>query len=191
MTTDPPVPPVTEAMREEARRRPGGWVYAIDPAFDPDGAVPPHGVIGAWKVSERGEITGDFEHNPNYQPSPKALGFPPPTDPLDEAAQLAATGHGGEPRLIGLLLDRDVYVSDLGAGVIHVVDDDRGPKVLVFTSEEHITPETAGVQRLPGRDLAARVTPECDIEINPAGLVPVRVSGAAVAARLRGSTPGD
>lgn len=43
---EPDFPP---ELLAEARSKPGGWVYAIDPAYapdGPDGAVPPEGIIG-------------------------------------------------------------------------------------------------------------------------------------------------
>lgn len=63
-----------------ARQNPGGWLYDIDPLFDPDGEVPPYGVAGGWRVDDAGRITDEFEANPAYRPSPTALRFPtPPT----------------------------------------------------------------------------------------------------------------
>ncbi len=56
----------TDAARAEARQNPGGWVYAIDEIYGPDGAVPPEGIKGAWRVDENGEIVGEFIPNPNY-----------------------------------------------------------------------------------------------------------------------------
>lgn len=61
--------PTSEA-RAEARLNPGGWVYAIDDRYDPNGAVPPEGIKGAWKVDERGHIVGEFIPNPRYTPAP-------------------------------------------------------------------------------------------------------------------------
>ena len=58
----------TPAARAEAKLNPGGWVYAIDGRFDPNGAVPPEGIKGAWKVDEWGEIVGEFLPNPRYRP---------------------------------------------------------------------------------------------------------------------------
>jgi hypothetical protein len=171
MSDDRPVPPITEALREQARRQPGGWMYAVDPAFDPDGAVPPHGVIGAWKVDGRGEITGEFRHNPHYRPSPAAMGLSAPTDPLDEAAQLAAAGHGSVADVIDRLLDREVYL----------VDDDR-PVVEVFSDPAHLPPDAAGRARLiAGFDVAGRVGLDRAVEVNPGGGGRVRVSGAELA----------
>jgi hypothetical protein len=51
----------------EARRVPGGWVYEIESGVDPMGRVPPELVIGAWAVSESGELTGEFISNPKYR----------------------------------------------------------------------------------------------------------------------------
>ncbi|HCU91534.1 MAG TPA: hypothetical protein DHU96_01735 [Actinobacteria bacterium] len=59
----------------EARLKPGGWVYAIDPAYapeGPDGAVPPEGIIGAWKIADDGTPTGEYQANPRYGSSPSA-----------------------------------------------------------------------------------------------------------------------
>jgi hypothetical protein len=57
-----------DQIREEAKRHPGGWVYAIDGHYDPNGAIPPYGIKGAWKVNDSGEIVGNFIPNPNYDP---------------------------------------------------------------------------------------------------------------------------
>jgi hypothetical protein len=57
-----------QALLEEARTKPGGWVYEIDPRYDPDGAVPPEGIKGGWKVGDDGLPTGEYQANPNYRP---------------------------------------------------------------------------------------------------------------------------
>ena len=58
----------TPEARDEAKRNPGGWVYAIDGRYDPDGRIPPQAIQGAWKVDENGEIVGEFIPNLNYIP---------------------------------------------------------------------------------------------------------------------------
>jgi hypothetical protein len=64
------VPP--PELVEEAKANPGGWVYEIDGdrVDDPNGAVPPDAIIGAWKVDARGNLSGDYQANPNYGPLP-------------------------------------------------------------------------------------------------------------------------
>jgi hypothetical protein len=66
---DEAVHTLTNDASEEARRNPGGWVYKIEGNYGPDDAVPPEAIVGAWKVDEDGNITGDFIPNPNYRPS--------------------------------------------------------------------------------------------------------------------------
>jgi hypothetical protein len=61
----------TPEARAEAKNHPGGWVYAIDARYDPNGAVPPEGIKGAWRVDQAGEIIGEFVPNPNYVPNQK------------------------------------------------------------------------------------------------------------------------
>lgn len=57
-----------EAMVREARANPGGWVYEISGEYDPNGAVPPHAIKGAWRVDERGEIVPEsYTPNPNFR----------------------------------------------------------------------------------------------------------------------------
>lgn len=58
-------PPEAKA---QAKLNPGGWVYAIDGRYDPDGAVPPEAIQGAWRVDETGEIIGEFIPNSNFVP---------------------------------------------------------------------------------------------------------------------------
>jgi hypothetical protein len=57
----------SQEARDEAKKNPNGWVYKIDGNFAAREAVPPERIIGAWKVDERGNITGAFIPNPNYR----------------------------------------------------------------------------------------------------------------------------
>ncbi|MGH2749003.1 MAG: type VII secretion system-associated protein [Actinomycetota bacterium] len=183
------VPPVTDTVRAQARENPGAWVYVIDPSFNVDGEVPPFGIVGAWKVDDRGEITGDFRHNPNYRPSPLALDIPPPTDSLDEAVHRAATGYGTEDDLVDTLLDHDLLLIQGNEGGIFVAHDDRGRFVQVFSSDEHLPERWSAWPRMRGRDLAALVTPDCDLEVNPESPARVRIPGKDLAAALQQSPP--
>ena len=57
----------TDTAREEAKQNPGGWVYKIEGNFTPEDAIPPEAIVGAWKVDDNGNITGDFIPNPNFR----------------------------------------------------------------------------------------------------------------------------
>jgi hypothetical protein len=65
----PSPPSFPDELLSAAAQTPGGWVYAIDPAFDPRDRIPPEGVIGAWKIDDSGQPTGEYTPNPNYRPS--------------------------------------------------------------------------------------------------------------------------
>jgi hypothetical protein len=52
-----------------AAQNAGRWVYEIDPALDRARSVPPHGIVGAWRIDETGSPTGEFVANPSYRPS--------------------------------------------------------------------------------------------------------------------------
>ncbi len=62
-------PPFPDELLTAAAEVPGGWVYAIDPAYDPNGTVPPEGIVGAWEIGADGHPTGTFRRNPNSQAS--------------------------------------------------------------------------------------------------------------------------
>jgi hypothetical protein len=59
---------ITPDMIAEAKHNPNGWVYKIDWVYEFDQHVPPHAIVGAFKVDESGQLTGEFEPNQNYRP---------------------------------------------------------------------------------------------------------------------------
>lgn len=62
-------PEINDAMKEQARQRPGGYVYCIDPQYAKDGAggaIPTEGIIGVYPVDANGNIIPEFTANPNY-----------------------------------------------------------------------------------------------------------------------------
>lgn len=63
-------PEITEEMKAEAKNRPGGYIYCIDPNYAKDGvngAIPPEGIIGAYPVDDAGNVIDEFQANPNYK----------------------------------------------------------------------------------------------------------------------------
>lgn len=183
MTEQRGVPPLTDELRARGRGAPGTWLYAVDPAYDPAGAVPPEGIVGAWRVDARGEITDAFEHNPRYRPSARALELPEPTDAVDAAIQAAATGHAG---------DEQVARAVAGARLLLAEDDDSrlvsvptggGPVVCAYSSPVHA--ERSGRRRwrtMAGHELAAVLPPGHDVMVNGESPASVVVPGAALRA---------
>ncbi len=174
-------PPLTPALRAGARRSPKTWLYVIDPAFDPDGEVPPHGVVGAWWVNGRGQISGEFRRNPGYRPSPRALELERPADPLDDLLQRAATGHASDAELVGALLDAELFVfaREDRPGRLYSVEGHEGRRLLqAFTSEARLPAEWARWEKVTGRGLAPALAGP-DLELNPGGPVSVRIPGEA------------
>jgi hypothetical protein len=59
---------ITAEVIDAARQHPNGWVYKIEGTFGSEDYVPPESIVGAWKVDEHGQLTGEFVKNPKYQP---------------------------------------------------------------------------------------------------------------------------
>lgn len=163
-----PIPPVTDTVRAQAAGHRNSWVYAIDPYFDPNGKVPPYGVVGAWKVDAHGQLTGEFQRNANYRPSPRALGIAEPTDAVDAAIQLAAAQYASEADLRRALLEAVVYVTP------HVPPGDGSPIVL-YTSPAQAESSAPELRRIPFPELL-QVLPEGSVlRLNPGGSASVEI----------------
>lgn len=60
---------ITEEVVRAARANPNGWVYKIEGSFGVTEHVPPEAIVGAWKVNEKGNLTGEFVPNDKYTPT--------------------------------------------------------------------------------------------------------------------------
>jgi hypothetical protein len=173
----PAVPPVTPALRAQAARQRGGYVYAIDPYFDPTGAVPPYGIVGGWSVDGFGQLVS-FTHNPKYRPSPAALEFPAPLTALDAAVQRAVTGYGSEAELLGAFRDATLilFAEEGQDGLYTVTEDDGSRYIPAFTHPDH-TPDTWHQWRqTTGHLLAAAGLP---VRLNPGHRISLTIPAEA------------
>jgi hypothetical protein len=174
-TADRPVPPFTAAMREQARRSPGTWIYSIDPAYDPDGAVPGYGILGAWPVDAAGE-PGTFLPNPDYRPSPAQLALDAPTDPVEAAMQRAGTGHGSADQVVESLAGRTVYVPADADGELIAYRDEAGDYVVLLTDPAQALPTIAQLLPVEFSALLDRLPAGTALWINPGSAVSMGVT---------------
>ncbi|MGW4550283.1 type VII secretion system-associated protein [Streptomyces violaceorubidus] len=171
-----PLADVPESVLEAARAAPGHWLGMVDPAWRGEGAPPDWAVVGQYRSSARGEVV-EWRYNDGYRPSPAAHGWPPPTDPVDEAIQLAVSGYGSEDDVLGLLADAEVGVMiDPDGRPVEAYSPDGTPVVPVFTSEPQL--HSGGryatrTVRVP--DLVGELGEDVLLYVNPAGAVCITV----------------
>ncbi|MDH6569397.1 hypothetical protein M2160_004418 [Streptomyces sp. SAI-117] len=186
----PAVPPVTPALRAQAAQQRGGYVYAIDPYFDPAGAVPPFGIVGGWSVDGSGRLVS-FTHNPKYRPSPVALEFPAPLTDLDAAVQRAVTGYGSEAELLTAFREATLilFAQEGQDGLYTVTDDDGGRYIPAFTHPDHTPDAWHQWRQATGHFLAAAGLP---VRLNPGHRISLTIpAGAANGAGAQNAGPGS
>ncbi|QWQ44892.1 type VII secretion system-associated protein [Streptomyces sp. YPW6] len=128
---------VPEAVKDAARRAPGHWIGIVDPEWTQARTPPEWAVLGEWQSDGSGGV-GEYRANPAYRPSARALGWPEPTDPVDAAAQRAATGYGTVDEALAALAEADVtVVRGPDGGTLVAAGRDGAPVVLLFTSPTH------------------------------------------------------
>jgi hypothetical protein len=181
-----PVPPPD--IIEAARHAPDHWFSFVDPAWTDEGEPPAWATVGRWRSDATGAIVA-WERNPEYRPSPAALRWPDPTDPVDAAVQRAATGYGPAddvPRALAAA-ELAVLVRPDG-GLVAAGSEDGAPVVPAYTARAHLA--TAGrlaFEVVPVAELLDRLPEGHELYLNPAGPVAMRIAGpplrAAVAAR--------
>ena len=168
----PQAPPeITPRMRANARANPGTWLYVVDPAFDADADVPPHGVVGAYPVDERGEIGAAFRPNAAYRPSPAALRMPEPASGLERLLQLIRVGHTDQATLPAavLLAPLLLYASSPADRSVVGFPDRRGTVLVpACTSVACVPSAWPAWRQVTGRELVPLLA-DRPLVINPAG----------------------
>lgn len=173
-------PPITDDMRRSARRLAGGWLYVIDPGFDPDSRVPPEGVVGGYRVDDHGVLTNEWWANPKYRPTPAALRLPQPLDDVEDLQQRVATGWTPEDELRRALWASTFHILDNGAGDVFVVEDEHGEGVWAFTNRQRLReslPDHAD-RELSWDELAESLPKEMNVILNPGCGATTRIPAA-------------
>jgi hypothetical protein len=183
-------PEITADMRAAARENPNSWLYVIDPALDPDGEVPPWGVIGMYPVNERGEIEDAFQANAGYRPSPVVV------PDLERLLELVRDGERDQAELLPAVLAARLLLYAAGPADTSVTGfpnrrdrlalRQRGNEevtvvVPVCTAPAHVPPAWPGWREITGRDLVPQLHGH-PLVINPIGPVTALVHAADLVA---------
>jgi len=152
------LPEVPDSVREAALSAPGHWLGVTDPEWPGDRPPPNWAVVGEWRADEKGVIR-EYRANPAYRPSARVLGWPEPTDPVDAAAQRAATGYGSPDEALAALAEAEVsVVRGTDGRPLTAAGADGAPVVLAFTSPTHqFMSPTLIHDTLPAGELARRL----------------------------------
>lgn len=171
------MPPVPDDIRAAARTAPEHWLGTVDPAWRGEGEPPLWAVIGQWRSDADGEIV-EWQRNEHYRPSPGMLGWPEPTDDVDAAVQLAATGYGPVENVALAAVAAELAVLTApGGGAVSACTPEGDAVVPVFTSPEHLKRAGALAHRvLPLAEAFALVPEGQDLYLNPTGPVALRLS---------------
>lgn len=169
-----PEPP--DDIREAAREAPDHWFGVIDPTWSGEGEPPEWALVGRWRSDSAGDIV-EWEDNEAYRPSPAALGLADPTDPVEAAVQLAATGYGPAEDVPKVLAGAEVAVFLHTDGrPVTAASLDGAAVVPVFTSNTHL--QAAGrlaFEVMAVADLVDRLPEGHQLYLNPSAAVAMRV----------------
>ncbi|MFJ6016969.1 type VII secretion system-associated protein [Streptomyces sp. NPDC092952] len=180
-----------EHVRAVARDAPDHWIGVVDPAWTDAAAPPPWAVTGEWRSAPDGEVV-EWRPNDDYRPSPLALEWPEPTDPVDAAVQLAVTGYGPLSDVVEALAGAEVAVLRApDGGPLTVAGADGSPTVPLFTSVPHqsfegvLAHDTVVVADL----VSGLATDRVHLSVNPAGPAHLRLEARLIRDALPPTAP--
>lgn len=181
------LPPITDGMREEGRRNPGGWVWCADPELDPRyiEGVPNFALLGAYKVDQAGELTGETYLNNEYRPGPSKRGFPQPHTEFELVLNFIATGWLPHQRILSAALG-SLFILDIDSPEkLRMGVDGKGRRFLVVYSSPRYAPRAAaGTMQSEGRTLLPLLAGAI-LVVNPGAQMSVELSGDDLIATAR------
>lgn len=179
----PGLPPITDAMRVEARKHPDGWLWCADKEADPRllGGLPTPTLLGAYRVGPDGEPTGESWLNDEYRPGPRRLGLPDPENPFENVLNLVTTGWLPYEAVLAPALDTEFWTVPAPDGGPMIVRDAEGNHVLaVYSSSRYLPPDTDTPERLVLRPMLS-VLAGVLVVVNAGGQVGVDMRGEHLA----------
>ncbi|MEU8588768.1 type VII secretion system-associated protein [Streptomyces sp. NPDC048664] len=183
-------PDVPDDVREAARLAPDHWLGVVDPAWRGEGPPPAWALVGEWRSGSGGEVE-EWRDNDEYRPSPAALGWPEPTDAVDEAVQRASTGYGPAEEVPRLLAAAQVSVL-LGPGgaPLAACTPDGEAVIPAFTSTDHL--RAAGLlasRTVPVAELVGELPDGHRLYVNPTATVSMVVENEPLLDALAPTAP--
>lgn len=183
----PGLPPVSDGLRAEAQRNPGGWVWCADPDVDPRyiEGMPNVTVLGAYKVGPDGQLTGETFLNHEYRPSPRRRGFPAPLSEFDRVLGYVAAGWLPQERILTAVLDSNFITETNGSGGLRMGVDQGGKRfIAVYSAPGHVPANAVSPMQTTGRALVP-VLAGVTLVINPGGDLGMDLPGDDVVAAAR------
>lgn len=175
----PGLPPITDAMREEGRRNPGGWVWCADRDVDPRyiEGVPNFALLGAYKVDQAGELTGETYINDEYRPGPSKRGFPEPRTEFELVLNFIAAGWLPHERILGAALSSPFILDIDSPDKLRIGVDAQGRRFLaVYSSPRYAPRGGVGTMQADGRGLLPLLT-DATLIVNPGGEMSIELPG--------------
>ncbi|WP_331727948.1 type VII secretion system-associated protein (plasmid) [Streptomyces coelicoflavus] len=172
-STEPQVP---DEIRKAAELAPDHWLGMVDPAWAGEGVPPGWAMLGEWRSGPEGEIE-EWRPNEDYRPSPRALGWPEPTDPVDEAIQLAASGYGPGDAVPRALATAEIAVLLApGGGPLSALAPNDEAVVPAFTSPQHLHASGRfGYELMPAAQVLDKIPADHLLYLNASGAVSITV----------------
>ncbi|GGS99980.1 type VII secretion system-associated protein [Streptomyces cinerochromogenes] len=183
----PGIPP---DLRAAAKRAPDHWLGMVDPAWSGEGPPPSWAVRGEWRTDAAGEIV-EWRENEEYRASPSARGWPPPTDEVDEAVQLAVTGYGPAEEVTRRLAEAEVAVPvDPEGRPLLAATPDGIPVIPVHTSAAQVDAlGRLAYEAVPVTLLLDLLEPEQRLLLNPGGAASLLLETDALRRAAAGERP--
>lgn len=162
----PPRPPGD--VEEIARLAPDHWISSVDPGWHAASPPPASAVAGRWRSGADGRVE-EWEGNDAYRPTPEALGWPEPTDPVDAALHLAVTAYGPLDAVLHALTGARLLVLTLPDGTpVTATAADGGPVVPAYTAPQHLAAAGAfAFARHTVPELLSRLPRDHRLYLNP------------------------
>ncbi|SDD50509.1 hypothetical protein [Actinokineospora iranica] len=175
----PGLPPLSNAMRAEARATPDGWLWCADPEAEPRllGGLPTPTLLGAYRIGPDGEPTGETWLNIDYRPGPRRLGLPEPENTFEKILNLVtATWLPYEP-ILAAALDSPFLALPTPDGSTAIVRDANGNLVLPVYSSHRFLPHGAPPPERIGLRPLLPLLRDVLVVVNPGAKVGVDIRG--------------